>query len=76
MNLTGNDVLDRATFAELMLDFWHIQHAPPAIEHIQAVDRPDLSGVPINAELSLVRATELGLPTPGVYEVLKAARKS
>lgn len=72
LNLTGSDVLDRATFATLMLDFWQIPYAGSAIEHIKAADRPDLSGVPINAELSLLRASALGLPTPGVHEVLQA----
>ncbi len=71
LNLTGSDVLDRATFATRMLDFWQVAYEPSVIEHIQASERPELSGVPINLELSLSRATALGLPTLGVLEVLQ-----
>ncbi len=70
VNVTGSDVLDRATFGELMLDFWQIPYSSKTVEHILAADLPELVGVPLNTEMSLVRAHTLGLPTPGVREVL------
>lgn len=75
INIAGNQLLDRATFGEKMLDFWHVPVPDGAIEHIQAAGREDLAGVPLDVEMSLARATALGLPTPGVNEVLEQHKK-
>lgn len=71
INVAGNQLVDRATFGEKMLNFWQVQFTDGAIEHIQAAGRDDLAGVPLNVELSLARAQALGLPTPGVNEVFE-----
>jgi len=71
INVTGSDVLDRATFGELMLDYWDIPYADGDVRRISAAERPDLTGLPIDCRVSLSRAKQLGLPIPGVYEVLK-----
>jgi len=70
LNLTGSDVLDRATFAEQMLNFWQIRYAPESVQRIRAADRADLSEVPLDCRVSLTRAKALGLSIPGVFEVL------
>lgn len=70
VNVTGSDVLDRATFGEMMLNFWQIPYSTENVKRIQAAHRPELEGVPLNTEMSLARAHKLGLPTPGVQEVL------
>ena len=70
MNISGSDLTDRATFGELMLKFWHIPVNKGVVQRISAADRADLAHVPLNVQLSLARATALGLPTPGVHEVL------
>jgi len=71
INVTGGDLTDRATFGELMLKFWHIPIAEGSIQHINAADQAQLASVPLNVQMSLERATALGLPTPGLYEVLE-----
>ncbi len=75
INIAGNQLVDRATFGEMMLKFWEIPVAHDAIEYIQAAGRNDLAGVPLNVEMSLARAQALGLPTPGVNEVIEQHRK-
>ena len=75
INVAGSDLLDRATFGEMMLKFWHIPIDKHSVQRISATGRADLSSVPLNVQLSLDRAPALGLPTPGVYEVLEQHKR-
>lgn len=75
LNVAGDELLTRSEFGRLMLDYWGIAPADgEAALPIHEIDAADVSDeIPRDLRLDLSRATELGLPTPGVTRVLKAA---
>jgi dTDP-4-dehydrorhamnose reductase len=66
MNLAGRDVVTREAFGRRMLAYWGIDGGD-RIAGVPAEGRP---GVPRDLRLRLDRAKALGLPTPGVGDVL------
>jgi dTDP-4-dehydrorhamnose reductase len=70
LNVAGREPMTRATFGRLMLDWWG---ACPA--NGQVVEgAAGLGDVPLDLRLRLDRARSLSLETPGVSDVLRAAR--
>ena len=73
LNVAGDEAVDRATFARLLLARWRIPaEAAARIDDVDAASAaPE---VPRDLRLRLDRARELGLATPGVHAVLAAHR--
>lgn len=66
LNIAGNEAMSRYTFGVRMLDFWGIDYA----DKLESVSGAGIAGLPIDVRLNMGRAAALGLPTPGVTEVL------
>ena len=73
LNVAGDEAIDRATFARILLARWRLPaDAAARIDDVEAASvAPD---VPRDLRLRLDRARELGLATPGVHAVLAAHR--
>jgi len=68
INVAGSEALSRYEFGIRMLDYWNIEYRDQLI----AVSGKTVAGLPLDLRLSLDRARDLGLPTPGVSEVLSS----
>jgi len=70
INIVGDEVMSRYTFGVRMLDFWGIDYT----DRLEAISGIGMAGLPIDLRMSLNRANQLGLATPGVSTVLGQAR--
>lgn len=66
MNIAGDDAMSRHAFGVRMLDYWGIDYEG----RLQAVTGVGIAGLPMDLRLTMDRAKALGLPTPGLAEVL------
>lgn len=71
LNLAGGEPMTRATFGRLLLDWWGARTADGQLIDGSAAG---LGDVPLDLRLQLDRARSLGLETPNVSDVLRAAR--
>lgn len=69
VNIVGNESMSRYEFGVRMLDYWGIDYA----DRLEAVSGEGIAGLPIDLRVSMRRAKELELPTPGVSAVLSGA---
>lgn len=67
MNIVGNEAMSRYTFGVRMLDFWGIDYQ----DKIEKTSGVGIEGLPIDLSMTMKRANTLGLPTPGLSEVLQ-----
>jgi len=58
--------MSRYTFGLRMLDYWGIDYGDKVVSKSAA----DIPGVPLDVRLTMQRAVELELASPGVSEVL------
>jgi dTDP-4-dehydrorhamnose reductase len=73
LNVAGDEAIDRAAFARLLLGRWGLGLPSDAAARLDDVDAAAVApSVPRDLRLHLRRARELGLPTPGVHAVLAA----
>jgi dTDP-4-dehydrorhamnose reductase len=74
LNVAGDEAIDRAAFARLLLvDWWGLPDELAArLDDVEAF--AVAPGVPRDLRLDLARARGLGLATPGVHAVLGARR--
>jgi len=66
MNIVGNEHMSRYEFGVRMLDFWGIDYK----DRLEKVSGVGIPGLPIDLRLTMGRAKAIGLPTPGLSEVL------
>jgi len=66
MSLVGEEAMSRYTFGLRMLDYWEIDYGDKVVSKSAA----DIPGVPLDVRLTMQRAVELELASPGVSEVL------
>lgn len=71
MTLVGDEAMSRYTFGIRMLDFWRVNYEG----RVESKSAAQIPGVPLDLSVTMQRATELGLATPGVSRVLAAAIK-
>jgi dTDP-4-dehydrorhamnose reductase len=67
LNVAGSQPVTRAVFGRRMLDWWGATPPAAQLEELSAAGLPD---VPLDLRLRLDRAGSLGLPTPGLDEVM------
>ena len=67
MNIVGDEAMSRYTFGVRMLDFWGIDYK----DRVEQTSGVGIAGLPMDLSMSMNRAKALGLPTPGLSEVLK-----
>lgn len=66
INIMGNEALSRYDFGVRMLDYWGIDYN----DRLEAVSGVGIAGLPIDLRVTMDRAMQLALPTPGLTEVL------
>ncbi len=71
MSLVGNETMSRYTFGIQMLDYWGVDYAG----RVQSNSGAQIPGVPLDLRISMQKVHKLGIVTPGVSEVLKAASR-
>ncbi len=71
INVVGDDVLSRAEFARLLLGWWQVE-THGLVNEVNAAGQP---GLPVDLRMQTALARRLGLPTPGVKEVMAAGKK-
>lgn len=68
LNLAGDEAMSRYQFGVRMLDHWGIDYTG----QLEAVAGAGIPGLALDVSVSMQKAETLGLPTPGVTEVLSS----
>lgn len=71
INIAGSECLSRYDFGVRMLDYWGIDYN----NRLEAISGQGIVGLPMDLSLTMTRAAALGLPTPGVSDVLALAER-
>jgi len=67
INIAGDESMSRFEFGVRMLDYWGINYT----DQLEQVLGAQIPGLVLDARLIMQRAQALGLPTPGVTQVLE-----
>lgn len=74
INVAGSELMSRAEYGRLMLDFWQVEGRERVLE--RPVAEVTEAPVPRDLRLSLTRARALGLSLPGLSERLRHFRET
>ena len=66
INMAGNEAMSRYAFGVRMLEYWGIKYK----DQLEQVSGSGIKGLPLDLRLTMDRAKALGLPTPGVSDVI------
>ena len=66
INMAGDEAMSRYTFGVRMLEYWGIEFK----DQVEQVSGSGIKGLPLDLRVTMGRAKALGLPTPGLSDVI------